>query len=116
VISYGSLGAGVLTGKYIERPVFRRDDSRSFFYRFFKEQYWPRVMGLVDAVKRIAHERNVKPGHVAIAWILSHEGCPSAIVGAKTPEQVCDNLGGADLELSAEEIERLNTLSAGIYD
>lgn len=115
VISYGSLGAGVLTGKYVERPVFRRDDSRSFFYRFFREQYWPKVMGLVDAVKRIADERGVKPGHVAVAWILSHPGFPSAIVGVRSPEQVYDNLGGAELVLSAEEIERLNTLSEGIY-
>ncbi len=113
VISYGSLGAGVLTGKYTNRPVFRRDDSRSYFYRFFREENWPSVIDLVNELKKIARERKVKPGHVAIAWILSHPGFPSAITGAKTPEQVRDNLAGADLILSGIEIEKLNSLSAG---
>ncbi|HPR38125.1 MAG TPA: aldo/keto reductase, partial [Spirochaetota bacterium] len=47
IISYGSLAAGMLTGKYKEHPTFKKGDARNFFYRFFKKEYWPAVREVV---------------------------------------------------------------------
>ncbi len=115
IISYGSLGAGMLTGKYHELPQFKRNDARSFFYKFFKKQYWPEVKTVVDKTAEIAKKRGVKPGHVAIAWILSKPGISAAIVGARSGMQVIDNLGGSGLILTNEEILELDTVSENIY-
>jgi aryl-alcohol dehydrogenase-like predicted oxidoreductase len=115
IISYGSLGAGMLTGKYKELPQFKKGDARNFFYKFFKKQYWPEVKSVVDKVSEIAQNRGVKPGHVAIAWNLSRTGITAAIVGARTAEQVMDNLGGSGLILTAEEISELDIVSENIY-
>jgi len=115
IISYGSLGAGMLTGKYKEHPQFKKGDARNFFYKFFKKQYWPEVKAVVDKVSEIAKKRGVKPGHVAIAWNLSKTGITAAIVGARTAEQVMDNLGGSGLILTAEEISGLDKVSENVY-
>jgi len=115
IISYGSLGAGMLTGKYKELPQFKKSDARNFFYKFFKKQYWPEVKAVVDKVREIAKKRGVKPGHVAIAWNLSKSGVRAAIVGARTAEQVLDNLGGSGLILTTEEISELDKVSENVY-
>ncbi len=115
IISYGSLGAGMLTGKYKELPQFKKGDARNFFYKFFKKQYWTEVKAVVDKVSEIAKRRCVKPGHVAIAWNLSKAGVTAAIVGARTAQQVLDNLGGSGLVLTAEEIAELDRVSENVY-
>jgi len=115
IISYGSLAAGMLTGKYKEHPTFKRGDARNFFYRFFKKEYWPAVREVVDKVELIADKYGAKPGHVAIAWILSKPAVAGAIFGARDAAQVKDNLGGAALSLSKDDIDALNRVSANIY-
>lgn len=115
IISYGSLAAGMLTGKYKELPTFKKGDARSFFYRFFKKDYWPAVKEVVDEVQLIADKYGARPGHVAIAWILSHPSVAGAIFGARDAAQVKDNLGGATLTLSRDDIDALNKVSENIY-
>ncbi len=116
IISYGSLGAGMLTGKYSEPPLFPKNDARSFFYRFFKPKYWDRVSEVVATVREIAEEHHASPGHVAIAWILSKSGVAGAIVGARKPEQVEDNFKAQGLVLTEEETAQLDAVSEGIYE
>ena len=116
IISYGSLGAGMLTGKYSKPPQFKKGDARSFFYRFFKPKYWDRVSAVVGKVREIADAHNASPGHVAISWILSRQGIAAAIVGARSGEQIKDNIAGADLVLTKDEITSLDAVSTGIYD
>jgi aryl-alcohol dehydrogenase-like predicted oxidoreductase len=113
VLSYGSLGAGVLSGKYKEPPQFGKGDARSFFYKFFKAQQWPSVSAVVDELRRIGNDRDAAPGHVAIAWILARQGITSAIVGARDPRQLRDNLKAMDVVLSADDIRALDEASKG---
>jgi diketogulonate reductase-like aldo/keto reductase len=49
---------------------------------------------------------------VAIAWLLGRPGVSSVVIGARTDEQLADNLAAAELELSAEERSRLDEVSA----
>lgn len=115
IISYGSLGAGMLTGKYRDHPQFRKNDARSFFYRFFKKQYWPAVKAVVDTLVNIAQNRGVTPGQAALAWNLAKPGISAAIVGARSAEQMIDNIGGASFILSVNEIVELDRVSENIY-
>lgn len=110
VLSYGSLGAGVLTGKYSSAPSFPRSDARSFFYRFFKPAFWPAVEVTVNTLRSLAAEKHTEPGHLALAWILA-KGVTSAIAGARNTAQVLDNIKAANTELSPEETELLDRVS-----
>jgi len=51
-------------------------------------------------------------GHVAIAWLLSRPGVASVLLGARTTAKLAENLGAADLALSAGELDELTTVSA----
>jgi len=113
--SYGSLGAGVLTGKYREPQRFPKGDARSFFYRFFKPHYWQKVRLLVDGLEKIALSRETKPGAIALSWLLGQPGVRSVIVGARSCEQVLDNITYVPIELNAQEMELLDHLSGTIY-
>ncbi|OPY83061.1 MAG: General stress protein 69 [Syntrophorhabdus sp. PtaU1.Bin153] len=113
--SYGSLGAGVLTGKYREVQRFPRGDARSFFYRFFKPRYWQKVRILVDKLEEIALTRDTRPGAIALSWLLGQPGVRSVIVGARSSEQVLDNIAHVPVELTSHEMKVLDHLSSVIY-
>jgi aryl-alcohol dehydrogenase-like predicted oxidoreductase len=114
-LSYGSLGAGVLTGKYRECPHFPKGDARSFFYRFFREECWQGVRRLVDALETIALSRGTKPGVVALSWLLGQPGVWSVIVGARSAGQVLENIAQVPLELDTHHAELLDRLSRAVY-
>ncbi len=116
VFPYGSLGAGMLTGKYRECPRFKKGDARSFFYRYFKPAYWPRVRRLLDEVEAIAARGGTTSGAVALSWLLRQPGVTSVIVGARSAEQVRGNVADVPVDLSDEDMRALDTLSSLIYE
>ena len=105
VLSYGSIGAGVLSGKYTERPVFTGSDTRAGFYaRFYSEENWPRTQALVDALRRAAQPHGAPVVQAAINWVLSSPEMTAALVGAKTPQQAAQNAAAADWSLTEAEV------------
>ena len=103
ILSYGSIGAGALTGKFKEKPVFKEDDERASFYTFFQEQNWPKTKQMIDTLEEIASSHGKPTVHAAINWVLKQKGISVALVGARTPEQVRMNAQAADWELTDEE-------------
>ena len=103
ILSYGSIGAGALTGKFKEKPVFKEDDERASFYTFFQEQNWPKTKQMIDTLEEIAASHGKPTVHAAINWVLKQKGISVALVGARTPEQVRMNAQAADWELTDEE-------------
>jgi len=73
-----------------------------------KDRAWPVVAAMRDIGK--AHEVSV--ARVALAWLLAKPHVMSVIIGAKTLDQLDDNLAAVDLTLSAEEIAKLDEVSA----
>ena len=67
---------------------------------------------IVEVLVEIAEGRGVSPAQVALAWMLGRPGVASVIVGARTEEQLADNLGAADLVLAGDERARLDEVSA----
>ena len=60
----------------------------------------------------VAQARGVTPAEVALAWVRAQPAVTSVILGARTPEQLAENLKAADLSLDAAEIDALDTASA----
>ena len=67
---------------------------------------------VIEAAVEIGEAHGVSAAQVALAWLLGRPGVSSLVIGARTEEQLADNLAAAELELSAEERARLDELSA----
>jgi aryl-alcohol dehydrogenase-like predicted oxidoreductase len=65
----------------------------------------------IEVLVEVAEVHGVSAAQVALAWLLARPGVTSVVVGARTEEQLADNLAAASLELSAEERERLEQVS-----
>jgi aryl-alcohol dehydrogenase-like predicted oxidoreductase len=116
VLPWSPLGGGWLTGKY------QRDARPSGATRLGEdpdrgvEAYEPRsqrerTWAVIDAVREVAEQRGVLMAQVALAWLVDRPTVSSVILGARTIEQLDDNLAAADLHLSADEIDRLDAAS-----
>ena len=116
VLSYGSIGAGVLTGKFVDKPVFPQGDTRNRFYaKFFTDEAWPKTAALVDVLRDIAAERKVQTVEAAINWVLKQKAVSTALVGCKTPEQAVMNVKAAEWEITDEENARIEEAYKKIF-
>lgn len=107
VLGYSPLGGGLLTGKYRRGESGRAQSSIS---QFMHNEDDGNKAAILDMVQTIAQEAGVTSGEVAIRWSMAKGVIP--IVGPRTIEQLSKNLAAADLALSPEQIERLDTASA----
>jgi aryl-alcohol dehydrogenase-like predicted oxidoreductase len=111
LLIWSPLAGGLLSGKY------RRGQPPPAGSRHASEWSEPPVYSedkLYDAIEtlvEIAGARGVSAAQVALAWLLARPGITSVVVGARTDEQLADNLAAATLELTQEEHERLEAVS-----
>ena len=70
-----------------------------------------RAFNVVDAMREIAQAKQVSVARIALSWLLHQPVVTSVIIGAKTPEQLADNLAAPEVALSAEELAWLNAVS-----
>lgn len=112
-LTWGSLGQGILTGKYTKDNVnFGNDDRRSRdIYVNFHGDKLIKNLEIVDVMKQIAEKHDKPVAAVAIRYIL--DVLPDSVVlcGAKRPSQVLGNVEGADWKLKEEELEMLDEVS-----
>ena len=123
LLPWSPLGGGWLSGKY------KRDQRPSGATRLGENpergmEAWkarnenPRTWAVIDAVQDIADAHGVSPSQVALAWLADRPAVTSVILGARTTEQLADNLAAADLQLDADEVDRLTRASqpeTGVY-
>ncbi len=112
VLAWSPLAGGFLSGKYRRgEPApagVRFEKWKERFARFDTERHWR----IIDAVHVIAAERQSTASAVSLAWALGKSCVTSVIIGARTIEQLDDNLRAADLVLTSEEMRRLDEASA----
>ena len=111
ILVWSPLAGGLLSGKY-------RRDTQPDEGRHLGDWSEPpvhdtdKLYDTVDALVEIGSAHGVSAAQVALAWLLGRPGVTTAIVGARTDQQLADNLAAADLVLSAEERAELDTVSA----
>ena len=109
VMTYGSLGGGILTGKYRKLMTFPAADSRNRFYKHFHEPMFSKVMELIRVMDQISHENGDIPlSRIALKWSFEKPFVHTCIVGAQKRERVVENAGSFELDLSPEDWARLN--------
>jgi aryl-alcohol dehydrogenase-like predicted oxidoreductase len=108
-VPFAPLGRGFLTGRFRER-TFAADDFRARLPRFQAENV-EHNLAIVDQVEAIAARHDATAAQVALAWTLGRPAVTSVIVGARTEDQLRDNLAAATLELAPEEVTRIEEVS-----
>jgi aryl-alcohol dehydrogenase-like predicted oxidoreductase len=116
IIPWGPLGQGWLSGKY------RRDAAPTGATRLgedpnrgvesYSRRNVERTWRIVEAVEAIASELGVPPARVALRWLADRPAVTAPLLGARTAEQIADNLQAAELNLSDEQRSRLDEVSA----
>ncbi|RWZ52846.1 aldo/keto reductase [Labedella phragmitis] len=116
LLPWSPLGGGWLSGKY-ERDVPPTGSTRLGENPTRGMEAWQernadeRTWNVVDAVKEIADGHGVSPSQVALRWLGDRPAVTSVILGARTVEQLRDNMAATDLVLSDEETQRLTDAS-----
>lgn len=112
ILTWSPLGGGFLTGKYRrgkDRPKnARRTDRESQFLQFDEENGFD----IVDELEKIAKNHKATIAQAALNYLLRKRGVSSVIIGARTKEQLIDNLKTTDWEMTTEEVAKLDELSA----
>lgn len=107
-LTYGSLGGGILTGRFRELPNFDPVDVRGRFYPFFKEPGFSKVQELLKEMDAIAETHGKPVGQVAINWSTQKDYVGTALIGVRSVAHAVENCSTFDWELTAEEIARLD--------
>ena len=112
VLPWSPLAAGFLSGKYAKDqpppPGVRLEKWKERFADFDSDRGW-RTLAVLQA---IAREHSTTPSAVALAWLLAKPTVSSVIFGARSLEQLDDNLKAADVKLAAADVQRLDEASA----
>ena len=113
VCVYNPLAAGLLTGKHnpdkqpAEGTRFTLERMGPLYY----ERYWSTTnFDGVARLKQIAIEHGRSPAQFAMAWILNNKAVTATICGATSTEQLAENLGAIELNLSPEELTACDEL------
>ena len=106
-VAYSPLGNGFLSGKYDVNTVYPEGDFRNKMGRFSPE-VMQKNQALLDLLKEIADSKNATSAQIVLAWELSQKPWIVPIPGTTKMHRLEENLGGAAIELSAEELKNIN--------
>jgi aryl-alcohol dehydrogenase-like predicted oxidoreductase len=110
ILPWSPLAGGFLSGKFSRDSKGPEGSRRTTFD--FPPIDRERAFNIIDAMTPIAKAHGVSVARVALAWLVHQPHVTSVIIGARTREQLVDNLAAAELKLSTEELETLGKVSA----
>lgn len=116
--AWGPLGGGFLSGKY--RPDQRpqsASEGRIATSPDNEEETWTRRAtqrnwAILEAIGQVANDRGASYAQIALAWLRAQPAVTSIILGARTLDQLEDNLGAEEIALTGDEVSRLDSASA----
>ena len=117
LLPWSPLAGGWLSGKYTrdQRPTGATrlgEDPQRGIEAYDRVGGRARTWDVLEAVQDVAEEHGVPMAQVALAWLMQRPAVSSVILGARTVEQLRQNLGAADLVLAPEQVARLDAVSA----
>ncbi len=110
LVPYSPLGRGFLTGRFQSPDDLPEDDWRRNNPRFQGENF-QKNLDLVEEVKRLAHDKDVTPAQLALAWVLHQGDDIVPIPGTTNPDHLDDNLGALDVSLTDDELDRIDEIA-----
>lgn len=118
VLAWSPLGGGWLTGKYRRETAptgatrLGEDPGRGI--EAYERRATDRTWAVLEAVEQVARAREASMAQVALAWTAQRPAVSAVLLGARTVEQLRDNLAAAELALTGEEMAALDAVSAPV--
>lgn len=112
-VPFSPLGKGFLTGAISDKTEFDKTDFRNIVPRFSTEARRANQV-LVDALGQVAEQQKATKAQVALAWLLAQKPWIVPIPGTTKLHRLQENLGGADVELTPEDLKAIHEAIAGI--
>jgi aryl-alcohol dehydrogenase-like predicted oxidoreductase len=106
LVAYSPLGRGFLSGQIKSIDDLEADDYRRYSPRFQGDNF-ERNLALVDRIEKLAAEKGVTPSQLALAWVLNRGDDIVPIPGTKRRRYLEENVAAAEIELTADEVERI---------
>ncbi|QKJ30001.1 aldo/keto reductase [Mucilaginibacter mali] len=110
VMPWSPLAGGFLSGKYT-RDTEKAGDSRRDVFDFPPVNK-DKAYDIIDVIAEIGKAHNTSAAQIALAWVRHQQGITSTIIGAKNTAQLLDNIKSTEVELSTDELKRINEVSA----
>lgn len=103
LVPFSPLGKAMLTGRFNQNTTFDKSDFRSTIPRFQGENL-KHNMELVEYVEELAKKKETTPARIAIGWLLAQKSWIVPIPGTKRIERIEENIGGAEIQFTPEEL------------
>lgn len=114
ILAYSPLAQGLLTAKFGPDHRFARGDHR-FQNKLFEQDHFARVQQALAQLRPIAEEKQISMAQLALAWVQAQpQTC--AIAGARNARQVQENAAAMEIELTADELSRMDVISRQVTD
>jgi aryl-alcohol dehydrogenase-like predicted oxidoreductase len=108
ILAYSPLQRGLLTGKFSPDHKFNPGDSRAEAPHF-KPENIKKTNDFLDEIEDIADSNNITLAQLVLRWTMEQPGITCALAGARNADQLRDNIGAAEFELTKEELETINS-------
>jgi aryl-alcohol dehydrogenase-like predicted oxidoreductase len=115
-VPWSPLAQGFLTGKYDRDGTVPADATASDTHGWEDRYLTAENFDALDVVREVAGEVGATPAQVALAYHRHHPDVTAPIVGARTVDQLEENLKAATVDLSADQFQRLETAKAGPFE
>jgi aryl-alcohol dehydrogenase-like predicted oxidoreductase len=112
-VPFSPLGKGFLTGRIDQNTQFDSSDFRNIVPRFTPEARKTN-QALVELLREIAERKQAPPAQIAIAWLLAQKPSIVPIPGTTKLDRLEENLGAAELDLTAEDLSKIDSAAAKI--
>ena len=112
-VPFSPLGKGFLTGKIDENTKFDSTDFRNTVPRFSPEARKAN-QALVDLIGEFAAQKKATPAQIALAWVLAQKPWIVPIPGTTKLHRLEENLGGVDVELTADDLRQIGNITSGV--
>lgn len=112
-VPFSPLGKGFLTGAINANTTFDKTDFRNIVPRFSTDARSAN-QAMVDLLTKIAQEKEATPAQIALAWLLAQKPWIVPIPGTTKIQRLEENLGGADIELTADDLKQIEEAASKI--
>jgi aryl-alcohol dehydrogenase-like predicted oxidoreductase len=109
VVPWSPLAGGFLSGKYTRGEAPPSDSRGATDEQFVDSYLTPENFDVLEEVEAVADEVGASPVQVSLAWLLTHEQVVAPIIGARTTDQLEEDLAATEIELSRSQFERIAT-------
>ena len=113
LVPFSPLGKGFLTGALDEKTTFTPNDFRNIVPRFSAEARKAN-QGIVDLLRSMAERKAATPAQIALAWLLAQKPWIVPIPGSTKLSRIEENIGAAEVELTAPELREIDDAAARI--